>query len=234
MGLIKASHVPRSAAPFSMKDIENHARSLILRARQQADQLLAAAQQEAESIKAQMHQQGMIQGRTEGLAAGTESGRKAGHDQALNEHRQKLTELTKSLTQAVQSLEHSRKELESEGLREVILLAISIARRVTKRAGELDPQVLEANLQEAMKLVVHSADVRIVLNPKQKEYLQSVLPKLKMQWPEVQHVELAEDPQIDAGGCRVMTRQGQVDADLQSQLDRVVADLLPAAPMDQA
>lgn len=230
MGLIKAAKVPRSASPFSMLDIENHARSLILRARQQADQLLAAAQQEAENLKKQMHQQGFVEGRAKGLAEGTEGGRKSGHDQALNENRQKLTDLIKSLTLAVQSMEQSRQELESDGLREVVLLAIAVAQRVTKRMGIIDPLVLQANLAEAMKLVMHQSDVRLVLNPGQKAELEAVLPKLKMQWPEVQHIDVCEDAGILPGGCRVMTRQGQIDADLQEQLDRVVAELLPGAP----
>lgn len=230
MGLIKAAKVPRTAAPFSMMDIETHAKSLILRARQQADQLLAAAQQEAENLRAKMHQQGLVEGRMEGIASGTEAGRKSGHDQALNEHRQKLTELVKSLATAAHSMEHSRQELESEGLRDVVLLAIAVAQRVTKRMGEIDPQVLQANLAEAMKLVMHQADVRIVLNPRQKAEMEEVLPKLKLQWPDLKHIEIAEDAGISPGGCRVMTRQGQIDADLQEQLDRVVAELLPGGP----
>jgi len=36
-------------------------------------------------------------------------------------------------------------------------LAIAIAERVTKRQGLLDPQVALANVEEALRLVVHSA-----------------------------------------------------------------------------
>jgi len=36
---------------------------------------------------------------------------------------------------------------------------------------------------------------------------------------------------LELGGCRIYSRQGQVDADLDVQLERVVSDLLP---MNQA
>jgi flagellar assembly protein FliH len=114
-------------------------------------------------------------------------------------------------------------------LSEVVELAVAVARRVTKRQGEIDPRVLEANLVEAMKLVVHAADVRIAVHPEQKAALLETLPRLKMQWPDLQHVELIEDANLSKGGCRVLTRNGEIDADLAGQLDRVVRELLPEA-----
>jgi flagellar assembly protein FliH len=110
----------------------------------------------------------------------------------------------------------------------VVKLAIAIARRVTKRQGQADPQVLMANLVEAMKLVVHAADVRIAVHPSQQQTLADELPRLRLAWPRLQHVDLVEDASLSPGGCRILTHQAQVDADLDVQLDRVVADLFPA------
>jgi len=39
--------------------------------------------------------------------------------------------------------------------------------------------------------------------------------------------EIVEDESIAPGGCRVFTSHGHVDADLQTQLDRVTMKLLP-------
>ena len=41
------------------------------------------------------------------------------------------------------------------------------------------------------------------------------------------HVELTDDATLAPGGCRIYTRGGRVDAALDEQLDRVIADLLP-------
>ncbi len=43
MGLIKATSAPPSLAPFSMRDVEQQAKAMLLRARQQAEALLAEA-----------------------------------------------------------------------------------------------------------------------------------------------------------------------------------------------
>ena len=227
MGLIKANS-SAAAVPFSMKDVEDVARVTILRARQQADQLLAGAMKEGEDLKRQMAEEGQSAGHKAGLEKGTDEGRKACKEQALAEQREELANVVKALTMAVADQDQARRKLESEALREVIDLAIAIARKVTKRQSEIDPAVLGANVADAMKLVVHAHDLRIAVNPKQKAMLAEVLPALQMQWPALEHVELVEEAELALGGCRIYSRQGQVDADIDEQLNRVVADLLPS------
>jgi|SRR5687767_708493 len=228
MGLIKSEKAPAALTPFSMKDIENQARAILARAREQAEALLEAAQAEGETFKKAAREQGYVEGKKDGLAKGLEEGRMAGAQQALGDHRAQLTQVVKTLTQTAAELDASRRALEASGLTDVVKLSIAVARRVTKRQGLIDPGVLTENLAEAMKLVVRAADVRVALHPTQKQVLTDALPRLQMKWPALQHVELVEDPLLAPGGCRIYSNGGEVDADLDAQLDRVVADLLPA------
>jgi flagellar assembly protein FliH len=227
MPLIKSANVPTSMTPFSMASIEGQAQALLRSARDKAEKLLAAAQTEGEALKRAAHAQGMAEGKAAGMAKGMEEGKKAGHAQALAEHREKLTAAINVVTKLAAEFETSRGQLESGGLRSVIELSAAIARRVTKRQGMIDPQVLEANLTGAMKLVSHWADVRIAVHPKQLATLKAEMPNLKMTWPQMSHVELIEDPALSPGGCRIFTAGGCVDGDLDVQLDRVVDQLLP-------
>jgi flagellar assembly protein FliH len=227
MGLIKAQHVPLSASPFSMADIEDAAKRVLLRARQQAEQLLAAAQEEGEKIKAAAKVEGMAEGIREGTAQGMEQGKKAGQQQALAEHKAELQKSVAALTDAATTLNTTRLDLHSMALQEVVKLAIAIARRVTKRQGIFDTHVLTANLEEAMKLVVTHTNLRISIHPSQRKALDEALPQLSLKWPSLKHVEIAEEETISPGGSRITTCQGQINADLDVQLDRVVADLLP-------
>ncbi len=48
-----------------------------------------------------------------------------------------------------------------------------------------------------------------------------------MAWP-VGHVELVDDATLSPGGARIFTLGGMVDADLDVQIDRIVADLVPS------
>jgi flagellar assembly protein FliH len=228
MPLIKAQNAPAVAQPFSMRDIENQARDIVARAQRQADGLLAEARRQAETIKHLASEAGAAEGRRDGLTIGIEQGRTSGHDEALAEYRQQFADAVTALSAVAVQIDASRRQLEARALGEVIELAVAIARRVTKRQGEIDPDMLKANLIEAMRIVSHAADVRIAVHPQQKATLAAELPALKLQWPHLEHVELTEDPALAPGGCRVFTAHGMVDAALDEQLDRIVMDLLPA------
>jgi flagellar assembly protein FliH len=227
MGLVKASEAPAGLSSFSMRDVEEQARTLLVRARHAAEKLIAEAQREAVALKAAAHAQGLAEGRREGLTRGADEGRAAGQKQALDEARAQLSQSVAALNEAAADLDASRAELEAAALEEVVGLAIAVAARVTKRQGLVEPQVLTENLREAMRLVVHAGDVKVAINPAQRQTLEVALPALRLEIPKLGHVELVDDPAVEPGGCRVFAGGGQVDATLGEQLDRVVADLLP-------
>ncbi len=228
MGLIKSNNAPQALAAFSMQDIEAQARAIVRRAGQQAHQMLAAAEAEGTRIRQHAYDEGFIAGREDGLKQGAEEGRNAGKHAAMNEQRVKLEQLANTLAAAIGELNGSRAQLESTAASEVIKLAVAIARRVTKLQATFDPAILTENVRAAMRLVVHSTTVRIAVHPSQKQTLAETLPLLRVQWPNVTHVEIVEDPALAPGGCRIFTASGEIDADLESQIDRVAADLLPA------
>jgi flagellar assembly protein FliH len=227
MALIKSTNTPPTLSPFSMRDIEAQATALLRGARRAAEQLLVEAQREADALKLQARAEGLSEGERDGLAKGLEEGRRSGHQAAMNEMKAQLAQVWAALSSAVTQLESARIELEAAGITEVVELSSAIARRVTKRQAAIDPGVLTENIREAMSLAVHAADVRIVINPAQRQTLTQELPKLQLHWPNLKHVELVDDPSISPGGCRVLTRQGEVDAQIDTQLDRVIAELMP-------
>jgi flagellar assembly protein FliH len=227
MGLIKSINTPLSLSPFSLRDIEAQAQAILARARKGAEMLLIEAQRESVALKQQAKTEGLAEGKKEGLAKGLDEGRQSGHQTALNETKEQLTQVWNSLIAIVGHLDAARRDLEADGIGEVIALATAIARRVTKRQAAIDPAVLTENIREAMKMAVHAADVRLAINPAQRKAVSDELPQLQLNWPNLKHVELIEDPQVVVGGCRILTRNGEVDADIDRQLERVIDDLLP-------
>ena len=231
MGLIKQNLSPTLTA-FSLRDVEDQARKLLARATQQATQLIAEAEKEAESIKEQARAEANDEARALGLKQGTEHGHAAGlaegEKRALAEHGPKLAELSRTLTEAISEIDESRDRLQSDATAEVVALAVAIARRVVRRLGEADPQVAADAAAGAVRIAVEKSDFRLAVHPSQRAALEECLPKLKLEWPAMKHVELLDDESIAPGGCRLHTAGGgSVDADLDAQIDRIAADLLP-------
>lgn len=228
MAVIK-SHVPAAsnAIAFSMADIESQARGIISRARQQAEQLLAEAQRQGEALRQQAHAEGRAAGFEEGVTRGMEEGRKLGHAKALEEHNGQLSTSVAALNAAASELNDRRRQLDSEALQDVVALSLKIASRLTKREARFDPAILMANIAECLRLVVGAHDIRVAIHPTQTATLADAMPQLKMQFADLQHVEMTEDESIAPGGCRIFTRQGLVDADLDAQVERIARELIP-------
>lgn len=227
MGLLRANQLPATAVAFSMNDVEDVAKRVLLKAKLQAEHLIAAAMEEAELLKEQARKDGAKEGFDHGHAEGAKHGLEAGRQQAFEQHAAELTSLSQALAAAATAFDAARQAVQADALPEIVALAVGVARRVTKRQGLLDPGVLEANLVDAMTLAVGASDLRVAVLPAQRALLEGVLPRLQVQWPDLKHVELVDDPTLSPGGCRVYTRHGSIDADLDAQLDRVIADLLP-------
>jgi flagellar assembly protein FliH len=214
-------------------DIGDAARKILLRARQRADQVLAEAQKEADLLKEREKAQGYADGHAEGLKVGTQLGSEAGHAKALAENAAALTQLVKTLSDALSQLDDTRDDLQTKGINQVVELACAIAKRVTKRQGIRDPKVLEENIKEAMGLVVHAVDIRIAVHPSQFRTMQHELPRLKLAWPKLKHIEIIQDTALSPGGVRIFTAGGQIDGDLDAKLDVVIAEVMaddPSAP----
>jgi flagellar assembly protein FliH len=184
-------------------------------------------QREADELKEAGRAEGLREGLQKGNADGMKQGSEAGRREAFDKHHKEFAAAVAALKAAAIEIEARRFDLEADGLREVVQLAAAIARKVTKRQGMIDEQVLADNLTEAMKLAVGAADVRVAIHPSQRATLTQVLPQLRTDWPALKHIELVDDAGISPGGCRVFTRGGVVDADLDTQLNRVINDLLP-------
>ncbi len=227
MPLIKANLAPASVRVFSMADIEKQAQALVLRARQQAEQMLAGARAEAELIKERARAQGATEGSLEGHNQGRAEGRKAGREDAAREMKQALTMAVAALNSAAAAVDGSRRELEGTAVHDVLELALLLADRVTRRQGKFDRSVAVANVTEAVRLVVGATAVRIAISPADRAVLEETLPAIRLQLPRLQHIELVTEDSMAPGGCRVFTAGGEIDATLDTQLARIAADLMP-------
>jgi flagellar assembly protein FliH len=223
MGLIKSSKLPESVVRFSLPDIEHQARARLALAQEQAEQIIADANTRAAEIESIAREQGQVAGWRQGHTDGHDCGASA----ALDQHAARLREMIATFDAAAAALEEFRAQVEAAATRDAVQLALAIAARITKRQGAIDPAVLLENVKGALNLVGRSGVTRVAVHPSQRTALAEILPQLQLDAASLRHAEVVDDASILPGGCRVFTAHGHVDADLQTQLDRVTMKLLP-------
>lgn len=226
MPVIKSIERPASL-PFSMADIEHEAAALLEEARRRSVSIVEQARNEAAEMRQAGYDEGLEQGRRTGQEEGLIQGREEGRQQAIEEHREALEGLSQALEGVLHAFDVEREALVARAASEVPRLAIAIADRVCKRSTAADPAICQANVNAALRLVMKARDVRLHVNPADAVAIRDLLPGIGRQWPSLAHIELVETGDIARGGCRVVTEGGLIDADLNTQLERISADLVP-------
>ncbi|UCD28304.1 MAG: hypothetical protein JSV03_14655 [Planctomycetota bacterium] len=191
----------------------------------EARRMVAAASNESVAIKQAASQEGYRAGYEEGFA----EGQIAGRDRALAEAAEKFKEQQSSLIgtckQLIAGIDADRKAWYVSARRDLIDLAMAIARRVVLHVGQRERNAVLANLEEGIQLAGARSEVTIIVNPVDADaarlFADSLI-EVSRQW---EHVRVIAEPEVSPGGCRIQWGTGAVDATLETQLDRIHAEL---------
>ncbi len=178
-------------------------------------QLIALAQGEAEAIREQArsegYQQGFAEGRLEGQAA-VEAAASA---------------LTKALEQELAQREQMVIALAHDGVE----LALELAGKIVHGVLELQPERVLDVVRDALRPIADRRKIAILVDPADLELVSASVDALRAQVGGIELCEVQADRRIGRGGAIVRNSEGEVDACIQTQLEKareiVVAELGP-------
>lgn len=220
MALISPTRSYSRVEPFSLADVEAQAQRILSDAKRSAEQLIGAARQEAEQLRESARQAGWTEGEAQGRIEGRESARREAREAAAAEAHAQLRSLLDALQAGADRFEGSRRRLLAQAEAGLLRLALAIAERVGVRAA-LRPDYRVRTVQQLLALVKHDHDLEIHLHPDDFSLLQTQSPGFLASVDDRRHVRCVADEETPRGGCRIVTRGGEVSASLTSQLDRV-------------
>ncbi len=130
--------------------------------------------------------------------------------------------LAKQLTHSLEDLTRVRSEMIRHTEKQMVQLALAVARRVVHREVSLDPNLLLAMMRVALDRLSDAARVTVRLHPADH---QGAVAALAGQDSHA-HVTLSADPRIPRGGCRVESDYGDIEAGVDGQIQEVARALL--------
>jgi flagellar assembly protein FliH len=229
MGLIKntdARHVVKHGFQ-DMGDLRKQAECVLQEARAEAQRIMDEARSRAQALVAESEPRGYAEGKQRGLGEGHEEGRRRGHEEAITELQSQLEQLIPAWTEALESFEAQRKDLLLAAREDVLELALTMGGKITHRVIETAPEVVTAQVAEALGLVAEASAVTVSVNPNDRKLVEKVLGEIVEKIGICTHVELREDEQVSRGGCVLATGKGRIDATVDRQIERIVETLLP-------
>jgi len=145
---------------------------------------------------------------TKGYAQGERAGLEAGGKRA--------EAMLRRIGQTIEELSGLRQTLIHETEREMVQLALTLARRVVHREVTLDPELAAALAHVALERLGTNTPATIRLNPEDF----TIVAQDSARWGG-QTVTVVPDPSISRGGCLVETAFGSVDATIERQFDEL-------------
>jgi len=211
-GLAPAPHSPLPAAPAVSYDFEQLEPSAPLPGNTPA-RLLAEAAAEADSL------------RERAAAEGYAAGQAAGHEQGLAE----VVDAAHALSDAIASLRELQREVAEAVERDAIDLALTLAAKILGGALEVRPELIADSVQGALRRLGDRRRVTVFVNPDDLELVGNALGSDPANAGGVERLELLGEERVARGGAIVRAEEGEVDASVQTQLERarevVVAEL---------
>jgi len=215
--------------PFSFADLEAQGREILRRAEAQAQELLHAAERRGQQLAEQQRQVAYRAGLAEGRAAGQKQAYEEARAQAVDDARAQVTELITALTACLSEFEESKRRLLAAAESGLIELALAIARRVCKLEVGTSTAAARANARALLEMARHADDAELHLHPDEYAQLHDLAPEFTAGVDQLAHVRLVSDASVSRGGCRLSMGSGEIDATLETQLDRIAATLRPAS-----
>lgn len=217
----------KSPIALDLGDLRREADRLQSRAKASAQLVLDRAKEERERLISDASEVGHQKGYEEGLAKGFEEGTQRGMEQAQAESAESLARLVESWQAALESFEAQREAMLREARLEVVDFAVEMARAVTKRALDVEPDRVIDQVGEALRRAIHASNVTIVVHPDDLAIVRDALPTLLERIDQSLDTDLVESESVGRGSCVVRLPAGEIEATIDGQLARIVEQLVP-------
>ncbi len=141
-----------------------------------------------------------------------EAGRRQGEQQA----RQEVTPVLDRLHAALVDFTSLRSEMRRRAEKDVVQLAILIAKRILHREVAVDPNALSALARVLFERMAHSESYRVTVHPNFAPGILAALPANL-----TPRILLEPDPTCQPGTLLIRSDEGLVDASVESQLEEI-------------
>src|SRR5690349_7128912 len=169
-----------------------------------AEGFLASARAEADDIRHAARQQGYEEGFQAGMAAA----------------REELAPATAALGQALAEAERLRGESADVVEARAVELSLRLAEKVLAGTLDVQPERVVDVVRGALRCLVDRERVIVQVNTLDLELVREAVEPLAATLGGIDSLEVQEDRRVSRGGARVRSAAGEVDATIETKLER--------------
>lgn len=161
---------------------------------------LAQAEADADRLRSEARAEGFAAGRAEALE---------GFEPALA-----------ALAEAAAALQAQQAELAADLERRAVDLGLALAAKVLGGALEAEPERVVESVRGALRGLVERERIIVLVNPEDMELVSGAMDEVRASLGGIEHCDVQAERRVARGGCIVRTPVGDVDARVETKLER--------------
>ncbi len=215
-----------TAGQFNYEDLRQRCDNYLQTIREQAQRMLLEAQQQVEQIRKNAVEQGRQTGLAEGLKQSETQIQQRLQQQAEQLTQQRLSALLPVLQKASGQLQQERQNCLAHWELQAMELVMTVCEKLVHQQLAVDPLLLKARLSEILQLTIGAHQIVIRVATTDLEQLGPELETVIQAVEQRAEVQILADPALAPGDYIVETEHGQIDARIQTQLNRIAHELI--------
>jgi len=112
--------------------------------------------------------------------------------------------------------------------KEIVDLVYAIAKKIVHTHLNFNETAVRDTIGSALELTAEKRDIVLKINPEDFEYVEKIRPELFSKQPNLKSLTVTPDAAVGRGGCLLETPTGDVDATIETQLERIHQSLSEA------
>jgi flagellar assembly protein FliH len=154
-----------------------------------------------------------------------EKGLQEGRIQGKNEIKSQASLIIEGIENVLKEITAYKDDFPKIYEREVIGLIKEISKKVVHVEARVDERVILKNIYQAFDILSDRVGVKLNINPDDLDFVNENRPEFFSNVKGLQSISIEADTDVERGGCFIETEYGNVDARIQTQLERVEASL---------
>ena len=211
-----------SRAAFNFVDLRHEADSVLAQARREAETLVAQAQSEVEAL----HERTRVAAREAGLCEAQMQIERHANEVASRQVDVQLETALPALHAAAEALQAERDRWLIRWEQTAVHVGVAIAEKLLKTQIATRPELASGMIAEALRLAAGQPRVTVHLHPEDLAAWGDRAPRIVESLTACADSTLIADPLVARGGCRIQTQHGEIDARVETMLERLAEELV--------
>ena len=169
------------------------------------EDILKKTKENIERIEQEAYEKGFAQGEKDGFELGE----------------RKAIKTIANIENLFNEINNIRQELIKENEKEILDLIFAVSEKIVHHEVRRDDAAIKETILSALDMAVEKSKIIFNVNPDDYDFVEKLRPDLFRRNNEIKSIVVTSDPAVSRGGCFLETPRGNIDATIESKLEKI-------------